>query len=207
MRWAALVTSMASGCGQWGCSMNCRGVTGALIGLAVSAVFVTAGTHSALAPVTIQGADAPSHGSEANLRLDADGSSGFSRPILKPADSRSRCQTITYRGTSSAALRLYARDVHTTRGMGSQLLLRVYTGSGPIATGCRGFRPLHLLFSGPLAAFPTSWNAATSLPLANGGLAQVRYRITYQLSATAPNSAQGGTAGLRLVWEVRASTS
>jgi hypothetical protein len=91
--------------------------------------------------------------------------------------------------------------------MASQLLFRVDKGSGPIDVGCRGFRPSHLLFSGPLAAFPTSWNASTSVPLANDDHEQVRYRITYQLSATAPNSAQGGTAGLRLVWEVRASTT
>jgi hypothetical protein len=71
----------------------------------------------------------------------------------------------------------------------------------------RAFRPSRLLFSGSLAEFPTSWAASTSVQLRDDGQEQVGYRIAYQLSATAPNSAQGGMAGLRLVWEVRAASS
>jgi ABC-type uncharacterized transport system permease subunit len=49
--------------------MNCRAVAGAMIGLAASAVFVAAGTHSALAPMTMQGGDATSRGVEVNLAV------------------------------------------------------------------------------------------------------------------------------------------
>ena len=68
--------------------------------------------------------------------------------------------------------------------------------------GCTGFAPARLLYSGTLAAFPTSWGSASALAPAAGS-PSVRYRISYALSPGTPNSCQGGAAAMRFVWEAR----
>ncbi len=177
--------------------MKWQDVTGAAVGLVGCALLVVTGTLSALAPM----ADP-----EGDPTLVVGGSPALPLPALKPGSTGSRCGTITYRGSAPADLSVYASAVAATRGMGADLLLRVEEDTGPPAAGCTGFRPSHLLFAGPLTAFPTSWGASAPVLLPAGGGQLVRYRLTYRLSPATPDSAQGGTAGLQLVWEVRRSS-
>ncbi len=181
-------------------------LAGALIGLTASAVLVVSGTSSALAPMTSANSSSSSGGPGAG-ELATDGSMSFALPALEPGDGGTRCQTVTYRGSSPAALRLYATDEVSTRGMGSDLLLSITAGTSRGRQGCRDLDPSRLLFAGPLVSLPTSWAAASTVILTGSGHQNVEYRISYELSPATPNDAQGGTARVRLVWEIRVTAS
>jgi hypothetical protein len=125
--------------------------------------------------------------------------------VLTPGESRVRCETVDYSGASAATVRVYATDVVASRGMGGWLLVRIDTASQPVGAACAVLLHTRQLYSGPLAGLPTSWDTAGSLMRSAQGETQLRYRITYTLSAQTPNSAQGGSGSLSLVWEARAT--
>ena len=50
-------------------------------------------------------------------------------------------------------------------------------------------------------------NDSSPVNLTGSGQQNVDYRISYELSPTTPNDDQGGTARVRLVWEVRVTAS
>ena len=181
-------------------------LAGALIGLTAAAVLVVSGTSSAFAPMT----DANSADFSASPRpgeLATDGSMAFALPALEPGDAGASCQTVSYRGSSPAALRVYAADEVSTRGMGSNLVLTITAGTSRGSQGCRDLDPSLLLFEGTFVSLPTSWAAASPVNLTGSGQQNVDYRISYELSPATPNDAQGGTARVRLVWEVRVKAS
>jgi hypothetical protein len=145
-----------------------------------------------------------SDGYGSTLELADAGSAALSVPAMKPGQSGTLCQTVTYRGRQGAFVRLYSQDGRATRGMGTALQIRVDAGTGRVdARSCLGFRPTQLLFTGPLSTFPASWQTSSPLPVSGGD--QIDYRITYTLALATGNSAQGGSAGMRLVWEARGS--
>ncbi|HEY5032471.1 MAG TPA: hypothetical protein VIJ54_08370 [Actinomycetes bacterium] len=169
-------------------------------------MLVVSGTSSALEPMT----DASSADYSATPRtgeLATDGSMAFALPVLKPGDTGAHCQTVSYRGSSPAALRVYATDEVSTRGMGSNLLLSITAGTSRGSQGCRDLDPSRLIFAGPFVSLPTSWGAASPVILTGSGQQNVDFRISYELSPATPNDVQGGTARVRLVWEVRVIAS
>jgi hypothetical protein len=131
------------------------------------------------------------------------GRAPFGGSAMMPGDSSSRCGTLTYQGISPAEIRLYATDVHATRGLASQMDVLVETGSSGGSAGCSAFHVSHVVFSGLMTTFPTGWLGSAPVLVTDRGLIRLDYRITYAMAADTPDSAQAGTAAMSLVWEAR----
>jgi hypothetical protein len=99
----------------------------------------------------------------------------FSVSGLIPGQSRSRCLTVGYTGSFPAQVRLYGSPGGT--GLADHLDLQITRGSfaGSGDAGCTGFtadgtaylgtgHDPGVVYDSTLAAFPTSWNAATEEP-------------------------------------------
>jgi hypothetical protein len=139
------------------------------------------------------------------LADDDAGAVMFSASGLKPGATQTRCIAVTSTGTAPAAVRLYGTGRTTTRSLSTYLLLTVRAGSGGSTAGCAGFVPSASLYSGTLAAFPTTYGAGldTWTTVGNSGGETRSYQISYSLSAAAPGSAQGGTAAVAFTWEAQ----
>ena len=62
------------------------------------------------------------------------------------------------------------------------------------------------MFDGPLETFPTSWDTAGApVALPGSGDDQVAIRVSYTFSSNATNTAQGGTARLRLAYGIESA--
>ncbi|MGY1807631.1 hypothetical protein ACI8AF_09690 [Blastococcus sp. SYSU D00669] len=129
----------------------------------------------------------------------------FSAADLRPGAARSRCITVTSTGSAPSLVRLYGTGRSTTRSLSSHLTVAVEAGTGGSAAGCNGFAPAATVYRGTLAAFPTSYAAGVGSWTTAGNPAGERttYRFTYSLSASAPASAQGGTAAIAFTWEAQ----
>jgi hypothetical protein len=138
------------------------------------------------------------------LTDDDAGAALFTAAGLKPGAAQTRCVTVTSTGSAPAAVRLYGTGRSTSRSLSSYLTLTVTAGSGGSAASCAGFTPAAALYSGALAGFPAgygtglgSWTTTGTAPEA------ITYQFTYVLSATAPATAQGGSAAIAFTWEAQ----
>jgi hypothetical protein len=181
-------------------------VAGVVVGVLGSAVFVYQGTSAAFTDSTSNGANTWSSGSVA-LSDDDSGAALFSTGPLVPGDSGSRCIAVTYSGTVTAGVRLYATAV--SGGLAPYLDLDVEEGAGVgnvgSAADCTGFSGTSV-WSGTLASFgtaATSWASGVG-SFAPTGAGQVQvYRLTWTLDATAPDAVQGQSAAGTFVWEAQ----
>jgi len=95
-------------------------------------------------------------------------------------------------------------DDHDERLADVRVAEQVEEGTGGTFSNCTGFTAGSTVFDGTAAAFGTSktdfaTGVGTWAP--NGGNATKTYKVTYTLSATTPDSAQGGSAALGFTWE------
>jgi hypothetical protein len=129
----------------------------------------------------------------------------FSATGIKPGATQTRCIAVTSTGTAPAAVRLYGTGRSSTKSLTSYLTLAVRAGSGGSTAGCVGFVPSATLYSGTLAAFPATYgDGLDSWTTAGDSSGETRtYQFTYSLSASAPGSAQGGTAAIAFTWEAQ----
>ena len=145
-----------------------------------------------------------------NLADDDAGSSLFAVSNLKPGSSGSRCITVTSTGTLPATVKLYTTDATTTKALASYISLTITQGTGGSFSSCSGFTALSsgsAVYSGTIAAFTA---AATSFstgvgswtPSGSGNEART-YSVGYTVSASTPDSAQGGAAAFGLTWEAQ----
>jgi hypothetical protein len=173
----------------------------AAIGLLAAAGFTYQGSQSALAPLPVSSQQALSTSPSHDL-------AGFAVPALRPGQSDQRCTSVVYRQRGAARLQIFATDLAATRGLGQLLRVRVETGRlvSPRGDACTGFASGRTLFDGPLETFPTSWNAAGApISLPGSGADQVAIRVSYTFSSNATNTAQGGTARLRLAYGIESA--
>ncbi|GAA1829315.1 hypothetical protein ACFFOM_12675 [Microlunatus capsulatus] len=141
---------------------------------------------------------------------DDAGSALLSLTNLKPGSSGSRCVAVTSSGTLASAVRLYAADATTTRGLASSVTLTITQGTGASFGGCAGFTPLasgSSVYTGTLAAFTgaaTGYASGVGTWTPSGTAAETRtFQVSYLVSTTTPDSAQGGTAAFALTWEAQ----
>ena len=135
---------------------------------------------------------------------DDNGTALFTATGLLPGSTGSNCIRVTYAGTVTSTVRLFATSV--TGSLAGDVDLVVEQGNGAGNTGgfgsCTGFSGTEI-YSGTLAAFPTAYGTGRGsfAPTANGQYAV--YRFTYTLNASAPTARQGTSAGAAFRWESR----
>src|SRR4051794_36898662 len=129
----------------------------------------------------------------------------FSASGLRPGATQTRCITVTSTGSAPSLIRLYGTGRTSTKSLSTYLTLAVAAGSGGSAASCVGFVPSSTVYRGTLASFPTTYGGGVGSWTTAGSTAgeSTTYQITYTLSATAPVSAQGGTAAVAFTWEAQ----
>jgi hypothetical protein len=182
------------------------------MGLAVSgigALAVTAGLvwQSAYAAFTETTPSFPLTWSTGTVAIadDDTGAVLFSATGLRPGATQTRCITVTSTGSAPSLVRLYGTGKATTRSLSTYLTLVVASGTGGSSASCVGFVPGSTVYRGTLAAFPTSYASGVGSWTTAGSTAgeTTSYQITYGLAASAPVSAQGGTAAVAFTWEAQ----
>ena len=139
------------------------------------------------------------------LSDDDNNTAMFSAGALKPGATGSKCIAVTSNGTLPATVKLYGTSYATTNGLAPNINLVVEEGTGATSGSCAGFTGGSTVYSGALSAFGTTKTGfATGVgswaPTGTGSETK-SYKITYTLSASTPDSAQGGTATLGFTWE------
>ncbi|MFN0284045.1 MAG: hypothetical protein ACKVZ6_19025 [Kineosporiaceae bacterium] len=181
-------------------------LAGLVVGILGSGAFVWQGTNSAFTASTGNGANSWSSGTVVVSDDDA-GSALFSAGPVVPGDTGTRCIAVTYDGSVTATVRLFATSA--SGGLGPYLDLLVEQGSGAgnagSASDCTGFSGT-TIWSGTLASFGTTTTAFESGvgTFAPTGPGQVQvYRITWTLDPAAGDAIQGTAATVSFVWEAR----
>jgi hypothetical protein len=182
------------------------------MGLAVSgigALAVTAGLvwQSAYAAFTETTPSFPLTWSTGTVAIadDDTGAVLFSATGLRPGATQTRCITVTSTGSAPSVVRLYGTGRTSSKSLSSYLTLVVSAGTGGSSASCVGFVPTATVYRGTLAGFPTSYAAGLGSWTTAGNTAgeTTTYQITYGLAASAPVSAQGGTAAVAFTWEAQ----
>jgi hypothetical protein len=133
---------------------------------------------------------------------DDSGTASFAVTGAMPGDSGSKCLTVTYSGTATSTVKVYAGGL--TGGLGPYLNLTVAEGSGGSFASCTGFvatssTSMSLTsFAGTYTTFATgfgSWNNAAPANTTR------TYQISWSLAAD--NAAVGTTAAVTFTWEAQ----
>ncbi len=134
----------------------------------------------------------------------------FNASNLKPGSTGSKCIAVTSTGSLPSAVKLYGTSYATTNALSTYLTVTVDEGTGgSFAGGCTGFSSSAQIYNGTLAGFGTGkTNYATGVgnwaPTGTASETKV-YKVTYTLSSSTPDTAQGGTAALGFTWEAQNS--
>jgi hypothetical protein len=145
-----------------------------------------------------------------NLADDDTGSALFTATNLKPGSTGNRCDTVTSSGTLPSLVKLYATSPATTLSLSSNITWTITQGTGGSYSSCSGFTALSSgsnVYSGTLAGFTgsaTTYATGVGSWSPSGTATETRtFQFSYVVSATTPDSAQGGTASLGLTWEAQ----
>ena len=128
----------------------------------------------------------------------------YSLTAKSPGDYGERCIKIQYTGSLASTLRLYRSSFTGGSGLDSYIDLTITRGSGTQAD-CSDFSSAASVYSGTLAAFPTSYASGVSLVNSSGSATwsqndAVTYRVKAQLQSN--TAAQGlGTGTHAFTWE------
>jgi hypothetical protein len=177
------------------------------LAVVTSGILVSTASYAAFTASTENAANAWRAGS-ITLADDDSGSALFDASDLQPGSTDEQCITVTAGGSLPATVALHAEDAAATKDLDDHLQLVVESGTGGSAGSCVGFTREAEAFSGTLAGFvalhgdSASGVGSWTTP---GGSATKTYRIGYTLAADAPDSTQGGTAGVSFVWEAQTS--
>jgi len=178
------------------------------VGMIVSAALIWQASYSAFTATTSNPTNNWSTGTVV-LSDDDIGVAMFNATLLKPGSTASKCIVVTYSGTLASTVKLYGTGLTTTNGLSSYVDVVVEQGTGGTFANCTGFvvdaGPVS--YSGTLNAFGTTYtNFANGFgTYAPSGASTKVYRITYTLSAAAPNTTMGSTASIGLTWEAQNS--
>jgi hypothetical protein len=135
---------------------------------------------------------------------DDAGTALFSTTGLKPGAAATRCLTVTSTGSVPALVRLYGTGRSTTKSLSSYLNLTVLAGTGGGRSGCGAFTPESTVYTGTLAAFPTTYGSGVTAWTTAGTSGETRtYQLTYSMSSSAPASVQTGSAAVAFTWQAQ----
>jgi hypothetical protein len=180
-------------------------IVGAAIPMAVlaSGGMVWQSSYSAFSATT---ANPTSNWTSGTVALSDDDSNTalFTASNLKPGATGTKCIAVTSTGSLASTVKLYGTSYDTTNALAANINLKVEEGTGATTASCTGFTAASTLYDGAMSTFgttKTSFATGVSSWAPTGGTATKAYRITYLLSATTPDTAQGGTAALGFTWE------
>jgi len=146
------------------------------------------------------------------LTDDDSGSALLSLTNLRPGSSGSRCIAVTSSGTLPSAVKLYATDAASTKGLAAYVSWTVTQGTGGSYSSCSGFTALSsgsTVYSGTLSGFTgsaTTYASGLGSWSPTGNASDTRtFQVAYALSSSTPDTAQGGTASFGLTWETQNS--
>ena len=135
---------------------------------------------------------------------DDNGTALFSLSGLKPGGAATRCITVTSTGSVPAVVRLYGTGRSTTKSLTSYLNLSILSGTGGSNASCSGFTSSATIYTGTVAALPTTFGTGVGSWTTAGTTGETRtFQITASLSSSAPTSAQSGTASVAFTWEAQ----
>jgi hypothetical protein len=177
-------------------------VIGVPLGLALSAVLIWQGSHSAFTATTLNSGNSFSAGT-VSLTDDDSGTAMFAVTGLEPGDTGSKCIVVTYNGSLASTVNLYVATGGLT-GTGLAPYLNIVIEEGAVGTfaSCGAFAATATDFTGTLSAFATaSTNFGTGVgAFAPTGAAQSKvYRFTYTLANN--NAAQNLNSSVAFTWE------
>jgi camelysin-like metallo-endopeptidase len=181
-------------------------IAGAAIPAAViaSGAMVWQSSYSAFSATTASPTNNWSAGTVA-LSDDDSNTAMFTASNLKPGATASKCIAVTSTGSLASTVKLYGTSYATTNGLADNLNLKIEQGTGATSASCAGFTGGSTLFDSTLSSFgttKTSFASGVGTWAPTGTATEVKsFKITYTLSATTPDSAQGGTAALGFTWE------
>ncbi|KQS09113.1 hypothetical protein ASG04_09515 [Curtobacterium sp. Leaf183] len=181
--------------------------------LVASGAVVSTASYSAFSATTVNPTSNWTAGSVA-LSDDDNNTALFTATGLKPGSTGANCITVTSTGSLASTVKLYATNAQTSSALASNTALVIEQGTGGGFGSCSGFTPAATNgtltpANTTLASFATGSTSfanglGTWAPTGTASESRV-YRITYTVSATAPNSVQGTTASLGLTWEAQNS--
>lgn len=181
-------------------------VAGAAIPAAIlaSGGMVWASSYSAFSATTANPTNNWTSGTVA-LADDDSNTAMFAATNLKPGATGTKCIAVTSTGSLASTVKLYGTTYSTTNALAANLNLKVEEGTGATTASCTNFTGGSTLYDGALSTFGTTKTGFASgvgswAPTGTGSETK-SYRITYTLSTSTPDSAQGGTAALGFTWE------
>ena len=184
------------------------GLAASVVGLLLSGLFIWQTSYAAYSATTQNNTDSWATGTVA-LSDDDGGTALFTASGLRPGSTGSRCLVISSTGTTEATVRVYGKDLAATASLDRWITVTLTQGSGGAAGSCSGFTPsATAAWSSTLAAFPTTYGTGGSSWSLAGTPTETRtYQVTYTVDPNAPNSTQGASAAMTLVWEAQTPTS
>jgi hypothetical protein len=174
------------------------------VALVASGAMVWQASYSAF---TAKDTTAVNNWAAGTVALSDDASSAmFSVSNMKPGATGQKCVQVTSSGSLASAVKLYGTSYTTTNALAASITLVVEEGTGgTFAGGCTGFTIAGAAtYNGLLSAFGAKTTYATGVGTwaPTGTPPETRtYRFTYTLSASAPDTVQGGTAAIAFTWE------
>jgi hypothetical protein len=181
-----------------------------LAGAAVPAAVLASGAmvwQSSYSAFSATAANPTNNWSAGTVALSDDDSNTamFTATNLKPGATGVKCIAVTSTGSLASTVKLYATSYSTTNALAANINLKVEEGTGATTASCAGFTGASTLFDNPLSSFgttKTSFATGLSSWAPTGAASETKsYRITYTLSPTTPDTAQGGTAAVGFTWE------
>ena len=101
-------------------------------------------------------------------------------------------------------MKLYGTSYATTKALADNINIKVEEGTGGSFANCTGFTGGSTIFDGTVYLLrrpKTDFASGVGTWAPAAGTVTKTYKVTYTLSATTPDSAQGGTAALGFTWE------
>jgi hypothetical protein len=174
------------------------------VALLASGGIVWAASYSAFSATTVNPTSNWTSGTVA-LSDDDSNTALFTASGLKPGSTGTKCIAVTSTGSLPAAVKLYGTSYTTTNALAANINLKVEEGTGATTASCTNFVASSTLYDGAMSVFGTTKTSyATGVgswaPTGSGSETK-SYRVTYLVSPTTPDTAQGGTAALGFTWE------
>ena len=179
-------------------------VLGAAVPMALlaSGGMVWQASYSAFSATTASPTNNWSAGTVA-LSDDDSNTAMFNASNLKPGSTGSKCIVVTSSGSLASTVKLYGTSHSTTKSLSDYLNLKVEEGTGGSFSNCTGFTAGSTIFDGTATSFAGKTDFASGVgswaPAA--GTVTKTYKVTYTLSGSTPDTAQGGTTALAFTWE------
>jgi hypothetical protein len=174
------------------------------LALLASGGMVWAGSYSAFSATTTSPTSNWTAGTVA-LSDDDSNTAMFTASNLKPGATGTKCIAVTSTGSLASTVKLYGTSYSTTNALATNINLTVEEGTGASSSSCTNFVSGSTLYTGTLASFgttKTSFATGVGTWAPTGSASETKsYKVTYTLSSTTPDTAQGGTAALGFTWE------